>query len=51
MIRWLRYVTHARVPAFEALGWVNRGPLLNHMGIYSVVMEWPHESDPPEPAS
>jgi hypothetical protein len=48
-MKLLRYVTHDKVPAFEAQGWRNLGPLVGHMGIYSVLMEWPHQHEPPEP--
>lgn len=51
---FLRYVPHSRVNAFEAIGWrvVSNGKMLatNH-GLYSVLMRWDGQGDPPEPTA
>lgn len=49
MIRWFQYVPHARVEAFQALGWVAKGPAPGAHGEWSVVMEWKGAGEPPQP--
>jgi hypothetical protein len=46
---YMRYVGHARVSAYVALGWVVCGAMRSHHGIYSTLMKWPHADAPVEP--
>ena len=46
---WLRYVAHGELLRFLALGWRISNDLAgSHHGEYAVLMEWPHESEPPK---
>ena len=49
--RWLRYVPHQRVSAYEAQGWINRGFAPGHFAVWAVVMAWPHQTTPPDDPS
>ena len=49
IISWLRYVTHARIAAYEALGWTDLGAIPGHHGAYSNLMEWTKDGPPVEP--
>lgn len=53
--RLFHYVSHADIPAWEALGWVNTGSLSGnspcHHGHYSELMEWLGEGEPKYPES
>ncbi|WP_330084855.1 hypothetical protein [Methylocystis iwaonis] len=49
--RVFRYVLHSRRAAYEAVGWIFAADLGLPHGIYSVLMEWPHESEAAEPES
>lgn len=44
-----RFVSHNRVEAFTAAGWIDRGPSPGHHGAHSRVMVWEGEGDPPDP--
>jgi len=44
-----RYVPHAKVDAFAAVGWIDLGLVPGHHGIYSCRMKWEGEGDPPDP--
>lgn len=50
---FLRYVTHERAHAYEALGWkiVSRSGGLGSHGYWSCLMKWPHPTEPIEPCS
>lgn len=50
-VTWLRYVPLSRVQSYLDLGWIpdGAGPLHVPHGAYSILMEWPHPSDPVEP--
>lgn len=46
---WLRYVPHGQLVLFLARGWRISNDLAGtHHGEYSVLMVWPHESEPPK---
>jgi hypothetical protein len=47
MISWLKYVTHAQVPAYEAAGWVFAADLGLPHSFFSILMRWAGEGDPP----
>lgn len=44
-----RYVPHYLAAVYEALGWIDRGYVPGHHGIYSRVMEWGGQGEPKEP--
>ena len=46
--RWFRYVAKAHVAEYEAAGW-RVVPLagVSHHDVYSVIMEWMGQGDPP----
>jgi len=44
-----RYVPHARVAAYVALGWRDLGPCVGPGGFYSALMRWDGDN-PQEPA-
>lgn len=46
MIVFLRYVTHADVPTFAAMGWRKHSDMLCHHGHYSILMIWEGDSEP-----
>ncbi len=48
-----RYVTHSRVEAYKALGWIEHDGLVGtHHGAYSCLMTWPlDKGEPVEPES
>lgn len=43
---FLRYVTHADVPAFEAKGWRKHSDMQRHHGHYSILMIWEGDGEP-----
>ena len=43
---WLRYVTFAEVPAYEAKGWTIRDQLDCHHGFYGVLMIYEGDDEP-----
>lgn len=49
MIRWFQFVPHARIAAFEAIGWKLKGDAGAHHSVWSVVMVWEGEGNPPQP--
>ncbi len=51
IVRTFRYVVHSRVDAYLAAGWVFGAGLGLPHGCYSVLLEWPHDSEPIEPAA
>lgn len=51
MIAFYRYVPHARVEEYEALGWIDCGMCPGHHGVYSRRMKWEREEEPREPES
>jgi hypothetical protein len=45
---WGKYVPHEQVTAHEARGWEWSSCLVDtHHGVHSVLMFWPHETEPP----
>lgn len=48
---WTRYVPHGERDAYLAAGWTCKGPVVGHHGIYSVLMSWAGEGEPPVPQS
>ena len=44
-----RYVNHARVSAYEALGWRDLGPVAGSHGYWSRLMFHEAQDEPPEP--
>lgn len=46
-----RYVKHHLVEAYAQCGWVDRPHILKdtHHGVFSTVMEWPHDRPSVEP--
>lgn len=51
MTRLLRYVVHARIADYLALGWMVVADLGPMHGAYSVLMAWPCDCAAPEPQS
>ena len=49
MTRFFRYVPHSRAKAYEALGWIDKGPSPGSHGEYSRVMVWERDQTPREP--
>ncbi len=49
-VRVFRYVPRYRVAAYEAAGWIFAGELGPPHGFYSILMEWPLDGEPIEPA-
>lgn len=47
MISWFHYVRHADVPVFEREGWIVWRDLGPTHGLWSVLMKWTGEDDPP----
>lgn len=46
---WLRYVPHAKVSAYTALGWQpTDGLSTTHHGVHAIIMEWQGEGVPPQ---
>jgi hypothetical protein len=48
MIRLYHYVRHADIPAFEAAGWRVDCDLGPTHGLWSVLMRWDGEGEPPQ---
>lgn len=49
MILYYRYVPHARVEEYEALGWIDCGLCPGHHGVYSRRMKWERQEEVREP--
>ena len=49
MSRWYRYIAHAAVPAWEAIGWRSLGPVVGPGGFYSTLMRFDGETPPELP--
>lgn len=49
MTFYIRYVPYKEVAAWEAIGWVDCGPVPGHHAIYSQRMRWDGEGEPVEP--
>lgn len=47
MISWFRYVRHADRAAYESAGWVFAADLGMPHCLYSVLMRWGGEGEPP----
>jgi hypothetical protein len=48
---FMRFVPHEKVASYEALGWIARDATPGSHGVYSRVMKWEGEGEPPEPGS
>lgn len=49
-IRTFRYVRHHAIERYEELGWRRVETRLCHHDFWSIIMEWPGDGEPPEPA-
>lgn len=48
---YMRYVPHEAVASYEAVGWRAIAPTPGAHGVYSTLMKWEGEGEPPAPIS
>lgn len=48
-LEYWRYVPHANVSRYEAMGWKDAGAVAGHHGVWSVWMKWAGDGEPVEP--